>query len=118
MKFSVAEDLGDVVKVSINGCLTQADIAPPHDPFPQVLGPDAFTRKVALDMRDSNYLDSMCIGWLLSTHKRFRENSGKLVLHSLQPLATNVIQLLHLTGVFNIASDADKAVQLAKGAGV
>lgn len=114
MKFS-AEDLGDVVKVSINGCLTQADIAPPHDPFRQLLGPDAFSRKVALDMRDSNYLDSMCIGWLLSTHKQFRQNSGKFVMHSLQPLATNVITLLHLTGVFNIAPDAEKAVLLAKG---
>ena len=102
MKFSVAEDLGEVVKVSITGCLTQADIAPPHDPFPQLLGADAFKRKAVLDMRDSNYLDSMCIGWLLNNHKKFRENGGKLVLHSLQPLAMNVITLLHLNNVFNV----------------
>jgi anti-anti-sigma factor len=115
MKFALSEDLGEVAKVTINGCLTQPDVAPPLDPFRQVLGPDAYSRTVLLDMRDSNYLDSMCIGWLLSAHKRFRENAGKLVIHSLQPLASNVISLLHLNGVFLIAADADKALKLAKG---
>lgn len=115
MKFSLSEDLGEVAKVGINGCLTQPDIAPPLDPFRQVLGPDAYKRIVLLDMRDSNYLDSMCIGWLLSAHKRFRENGGKLVIHSLQPLASNVISLLHLTNVFTIGADAEKALKLAKG---
>src|SRR3954454_23754795 len=109
MKFSLTEDQGEVAKVDIKGCLTQPDVAPPLDPFRAVLGPDAYTRKVLLDMRDSNYLDSMCIGWLLSAHKRFRTEGGKLVLHSLQPLAANVISLLHLNGVFSIAADAEKA---------
>ena len=115
MKFSVAEDLGDVVKVNINGCLSQQDIAPPQEPFKQLLGPEAYKRIVLLDMKDSNYLDSMCIGWMLSAHKRFRENGGKLIIHSLQPLASNVISLLHLTSVFSLATDADKAMQIAKG---
>ncbi len=115
MKFSVSEDQGAIVKVAIAGCLTQPDVAPPLDPFRQILGPDAYKRTVLLDMRDSNYLDSMCIGWLLSSHKRFRENGGKLVIHSLQPLASNVISLLHLNSVFLLAADVDKATQLAKG---
>ncbi|WP_010588111.1 STAS domain-containing protein [Schlesneria paludicola] len=115
MKFSVSEDQGEVAKVVVNGCLGQPDIAPPLDPFRQVLGPEAYKRIVLLDMKDSNYLDSMCIGWLLSAHKRFRENGGKLVIHSLQPLATNVISLLHLNGVFLLAADGAKAMQLAKG---
>ena len=115
MKFSVSEDLGEVAKVTITGCLTQPDISPPLDPFRQVLGPNAYSRIVLLDMKDSNYLDSMCIGWMLSTHKRFRENGGKLVIHSLQPLASNVISLLHLNGVFLIAADGEKALKLAKG---
>lgn len=115
MKFSVSEDQGTIVKVVIAGCLTQPDVAPPLDPFKSILGADAYKRVVLLDMKDSNYLDSMCIGWLLSAHKRFRENGGKLVIHSLQPLAANVISLLHLNSVFILAADVDKASQLAKG---
>ena len=115
MKFSVSEDQGQVVQVTILGCLTQPDIAPPLDPFRQILGTDVYKRTVLLDMQQSNYLDSMCVGWLLGAHKRFRENGGKLVIHSLQPVASNVISLLRLDTVFHLAHDAPGALKLAEG---
>lgn len=113
MKFSVSADQGKVVQVTIQGCLTQPDIAPPLDPLRQILGPDVYKRTVLLDMQESNYLDSMCVGWLLGTHKRFRENGGRLVIHSLQPLAYNVITLLRLNTVLQMAGDTQKALDLA-----
>ena len=115
MKFSITEDQGQVAHVTIQGCLTQPDIAPPLDPFRQILGPNVYQRTVLLDMRESNYLDSMCIGWLLTSHKRFREQGGRLVIHSLQPLASNVISLLRLNNVFQLATDSEKALQLVRG---
>lgn len=115
MKFSIAQDLGEIVKVTIDGALNHVDISPPLDPFRQILGNDAYKRIVLLDMGQSNYLDSLCIGWLLSTNKRFRETGGQLVLHSLQPTAANVITLLRLNSVFQVASDSEKAMQMVKG---
>ena len=115
MKFSIKEDQGQVVQVAISGCLMQSDIAPPLDPFRAILGPNAYQKTVLLDMQDSNYLDSMCIGWLLGSHKRFREQGGKLVIHSLQPVASNVISLLRLNGILQIAADTSQALQLVKG---
>ena len=109
MAFSIVADQGRVVLVVIQGCLTQ-----PIDPFRALLGPEAYQRKVLLDLRDSNYLDSMCIGWLLSSQKRFRENGGQLVLHSLQPMAANVFSLLRLDKVFHIAEDQQKALELTR----
>ena len=114
MAFSIVADQGRVVLVVIQGCLTQPDVAPPIDPFRALLGPEAYQRKVLLDLRDSNYLDSMCIGWLLSSQKRFRENGGQLVLHSLQPMAANVFSLLRLDKVFHIAEDQQKALELTR----
>ena len=115
MKFSIKEDQGQVVQVAISGCLMQSDIAPPLDPFRAILGPNAYQKTVLLDMQDSNYLDSMCIGWRLGSHKRFREQGGKLVIHSLQPVASNVISLLRLNGILQIAADTSQALQLVKG---
>ena len=115
MKFKIKEDREEAVQVSIEGCLNQQDISPPIDPFRALLGQNAYQRTVLLDMRDSNYLDSLCIGWLLSSHKRFREHGGKLVIHSLQPVASNVISLLRLNTVFQMADDSEKALQLARG---
>ncbi len=117
MKFSIKEDQGQVVQVAIAGALVQADISPPLDPFRAILGPNAYQKTVLLDMQDSNYLDSMCIGWLLGSHKRFREQGGKLVIHSLQPVASNVIALLKLNSIFQIAADTTSALQLAQGQG-
>lgn len=77
MKFKIKEDRDDVVQVSIEGCLNQQDVAPPIDPIRALLGPSAYQKTVLLDMRDSSYLDSLCIGWLLSCHKRFREQGGE-----------------------------------------
>lgn len=115
MKFSVTDDKGEYVNVAVKGNLTQPDIAPPLDPFRQILGIDAYKRTVLLDMRDSNYLDSMCIGWLLMSHKKFRDHGGKLVIHSLQPVANNAISLLRLNGVFQVAGDKEKALEIVKG---
>ena len=114
MKFTIAQDQGRVVQVVIDGCLTQQDIAPPIDPFRQILGTEVYQRTVLLDMHDCNYLDSMCIGWLLAAHKRFREHGGRLVMHSLQPLASNVISLLKLNTVFQMAGNTEKALQLVQ----
>jgi anti-anti-sigma factor len=115
MKFSVTEDHGQVAHVTVQGCLNQSDIAPPIDPIRAVLGPNGYQRTVLLDLRESSYLDSMCIGWLLSTHKRFREQGGKLILHSLQPVASNAISLLRLNTVFQLAADKEQALQLVRG---
>ncbi|HEY0984328.1 MULTISPECIES: STAS domain-containing protein [unclassified Schlesneria] len=115
MKFKIKEDRDDVVQVSIEGCLNQQDVAPPIDPIRALLGPSAYQKTVLLDMRDSSYLDSLCIGWLLSCHKRFREQGGKLVIHSLPTVAANVISLLRLNTVFQMADDSEKALQLARG---
>jgi anti-anti-sigma factor len=115
MKFSITEDQGTVAQIAVQGSLTQQDIAPPLDPFRAALGHNAYQRNVLLDLNDSSYLDSMCIGWLLNAHKRFREQGGKLVIHSLQPVATNAISLLRLNTVFHMASDKEKALQLVQG---
>lgn len=115
MKFSITEDKGPYAHVTVQGCLTQADIAPPMDPFRAILGVDSYKRTVLLDLRDSSYLDSMCIGWLLNCHKKFREHGGKLVIHSLQPVALNAITLLRLNTLFHLATDKAKAVELVEG---
>ena len=115
MKFSISEDKGPFAHVAVTGSLTQADIAPPIDPFRAILGPNVYQRNVLLDLRESNYLDSMCIGWLLNSHKRFREQGGKLIIHSLQPVAANAISLLRLNTVFHLAADKEKALQLVQG---
>ncbi len=66
-----------------------------------------------LNLEDSNYIDSSGVGWLLRCNKRFREAGGRLVLHSVPPLALQVFQVLKLDKLFHVAADAETARQSA-----
>jgi hypothetical protein len=44
-----------------------------------------------------------------------RERGGRLVLHSLSPIAKNVIKVLNLQTVFTMADDIGKALSIVAG---
>lgn len=110
MNLSVIEDEGDLVHVQCTGNVNQKEIAHQSESFPELLGSDAYQRRVMLDMSEVRMLDSAGVGWLLNAHKQFKENNGKLVLHSLSLLARNVFKVLNMHMVFNITSDENDAL--------
>lgn len=117
MQLSLLSDDGEITRVQIAGKINQKNISPFSEPLGQLLGPDAYSRKVLLDMHDVQALDSSGIGWLLVCHKRFREANGQMVLHSLAPLARNVLKVLNMQLVFKVAENEDEAVRaLEEGA--
>lgn len=79
-----------------------------------LFGADVYDHAVLIDMRGTEFLDSSGIGWLLEQHKRFRSGSGRLVLHSVPPMVSKVMQLMSLHRVLKIADDAKAARLLAE----
>ncbi len=79
------------------------------------LGVSGFAQTVFLDLSRTMYLDSAGINWLLNSNRRFREAGGTLVLHSLTPMALQIIRLMRLDRVFQIADDAAAARLLISG---
>ena len=102
MKLSIAQDDGQSVRVAVKGQVTQRELAPLTDPLLDLLGPDAYSRQVRLDLSDADYLDSSGVGWLLTCNKRIRQAGGRLTLHSPHPIVTNVLRVLKLEKVFEI----------------
>jgi len=115
MTLELAEDRDSVANVVVNGAISPADIAPPADPLRHLLGPNCHSRKVTLQFKDASYLDSMGAAWLVGCNRKFREGGGKLVLHSLHPTMLNILRVLKLDTILNIAADADSAHKLAAG---
>src|SRR5687767_11314486 len=93
MKLSIDSDDGSMVCMKIAGSVTQQEISLLEDPLSDLLGPEAYKRRVCMDLGNTGFLDSSGINWLILNHKRFREHGGKLVLHSLPPLVMNVIKI-------------------------
>lgn len=117
MKLSIDSDDGYTVNLKIAGNVNQQEIAMLADPVSDLLGPEAYRRRVCMDLGNAGFLDSSGINWLILSHKRFREQGGRLVLHSLPPMVMNVIKILKMQKVFDIADSPQAALVLATAEG-
>lgn len=116
MHVSVESDNGEAVLLLLEGSVSQRDVAL-NDPIADALGEDGHARRIAIDMSEVASLDSSGVNWLLVRQKQMRKAGGKLVLHSLSPIAMNVLKVLNLHTVFKLADSQDEAVRLLGDAG-
>jgi anti-anti-sigma regulatory factor len=85
----------------------------PH-PLQELLGPDAFARRVLFDMAPTTFMDSSGVAWLLACHRRFESAGGCVVYHSLPPDVDYTLrELLQLDRVLRVAGDAEEAEKKA-----
>ena len=113
MKLSSQSDDGDAVSVDVVGRITQDHVSPFSEPLGETLG--GYKRRVMLNMKAVEMLDSSGVGWLLVCHRRFKDKGGDLVLHSYQPLVANVLRVLNLQKVLKMAESEDDARRLLEG---
>src|SRR5262245_16176591 len=102
MKLAIAKDDDQGARVKISGKVTQHDFSPVQEPLAELLGPSVYGRNVTLDLRDTMYLDSSGVGWLLACHKRMREAGGKLTLENTPSIVANLLRLLKLSRLLGI----------------
>jgi anti-anti-sigma factor len=97
-----------VTCVAIAGRVTFLSIEPGQDPL-TAHASDIYSRRLVFDLADTEYIDSTGVSWLLTCHKHCREAGGKLVLHSINPLVKQVLLVLKLDRVLNLAESAEQA---------
>src|SRR5271165_5749584 len=102
MKLTVESSDGAVIHVACADDITLFDFHAGENLLEQALGKDCYTRKVVLSLQKSCYIDSAGIGWLVMSHKRFRDAGGCLVIHSIPPMVSHVFRLLGLCTVLNM----------------
>jgi anti-anti-sigma factor len=83
-----------------------------EDPFVSQCGQDIYTRPVLLNMSKTLHVDSTGIEWLLTCHKRFNQQGGKMVLHSLTTSTQRLFHMMRMNLVLNIAANEDSAKPL------
>ena len=115
MKLSIQSHENGVIKLHVAGNVSQRAVMLDSEPLAALLGQDAFRETILLDMSEVAALDSSGVNWLLICQKRMREADGRLVLHSLSPIAKNVIKVLNLQTVFTMANDVADAQSLVDG---
>jgi anti-anti-sigma factor len=105
-----------IVRISCEGDISQMDFSRDNDPLEALLRPlGGFARKVLLDLEKTTFIDSSGISWLLVTHKHFLQGGGRLVLHSIPPRVNQVMQLVRLPLIMQLAPNETAARALALG---
>ena len=105
-----------IVRVAADGNITTADFdSSGKNPLESLLGVTWFTNRVLLNLDRTDYIDSSAIGWLIGTHKAFKEGGGTLVVHSLQPAVKQILTVLKIGRVVPLVADETEARALAIG---
>jgi len=102
---------GDLCRMTVSGEVIQRQLRKFTDPLSA--DQETYGKKILCDFSGTTLLDSAGVSWLLVTHKRCREQQGRFVLHSVPDLIMNVIKVLRLNLVFDLADDEAAAEKLA-----
>lgn len=105
-----------LVCVKLLGKVTQNAFGAQDEPLRSQFGPDVYRQGVLVDLSGSEFLDSRGVGWMLKCHKRFREAGGIFVLHSIPPVIREVLDVLRMDLVFDLADDEQAARAKASAA--
>ena len=74
-----------------------------------------YQKRLLLNLQAVDSIDSSGVGWLLTCHRRFRTAGGTLVLHSLSPFVRDVLKILNMQLVLNLAENDAEALKIALG---
>ena len=108
----VNQDEG-VYRFRLSGEVTQRKLRKFVDPLEQI-GDPVYQGIVAFDMSQTEFIDSSGVNWILSCHKKCRHSGGRLVLHSIPNMVHNVLMVLRMNDVMQLAADESAALDLAR----
>lgn len=110
----VGSDNG-LVRLEVVGKLSRDGAATGRDVLATLCGNDIYSKKVLLSLQRSLYVDSTGVEWLLSYHKRFDAGGGKLFCHSPSPVTSQMMKIMRLDRVLNIAATEAEAINKVMG---
>ena len=115
IKLTLLSDDGGLVRVAAEGQISQTRLAGEGNPLEGLLGATCFSRKVLLNLERTDYIDSSGISWLIVNHKHFQQGGGMMVLYSLPPRVSQVLEFCRMNTVLRMAADEPAARALALG---
>ena len=114
MKLVVTSNTGECACIQTEGEIRLTTPTGGMDLLHTALGSEVGTRAIVLGLHNSPHLDSSGVSWLLSLHKHCLAGGGILVLHSVPQSILNMLKLLRVDRVLNIAEDERTACRFAR----
>jgi anti-anti-sigma regulatory factor len=94
MELNLLRSQGSEVRVVVMGRITRDGWVTTDDPLGDLYGQDVYRRTVLLNLTESLYIDSTGVEWLLICHRRFEDEGGMLIVHSVNPLSRQLLKMM------------------------
>jgi anti-anti-sigma factor len=111
MQLELVSDDGDLVRLRCSGPIEMEAVGA-HG-LESFLGPGSYARRVLLDLRGAEFIDSTGVAWLVTNHGRFERGGGRLVVHTLRPSVAQSLAFLRLGSVLHLAANERAARVMA-----
>jgi len=117
MKLTLQQiDKSGVINLTAEGDITIRDFAGGvKNPLEGALGANWASNRVCMGLEKIAFIDSSAIGWLIDCQRKFAEKGGKLVLHSATPRVRDILDLLQMRQVLNLADNEAAARAIFNG---
>jgi len=115
MKLNLKSDNAGISLVQIEGQVRLSAASADSLLLELLLGTNCYGKKLLLDFEKTPYMDSSGVSWLLNTHKKCRKAGGMLVLHTISPSIMQILKLLRVARMLNIAENESAALALVSG---
>src|SRR5262245_36392056 len=100
----VAIERDGLVRIAAEGEITSQKFKPDQpNPLTEVMGASWASSRVLLNFENVPYIDSFAIGWLLNCHREFTSNGGRLVIHSIRPVVSQILDLFIIRQILSFA---------------
>ena len=112
MELRMLSDEGDLLHIETVGGKVQPELPKAFGPLDALLGSRGYGQRMMLNLTETRFIDSSGLSWLVVCHKRFIQASGKLVVHSIRPTIMDLLKMMRLELVLNLAEDESAAREL------
>ncbi|MFY9911269.1 MAG: STAS domain-containing protein [Candidatus Sulfotelmatobacter sp.] len=104
-----ARQVGDTIVLTVSGRITLGE---GNVMLREIVGElaDKGHKRIVLNLADVNYMDSSGLGELVKAHTTVRNKGGELKLASVNKRVNDLLQLTHLSAVFDIHNDEASAL--------
>jgi len=103
----------DVFYVQCEGRITKPGSKAEGEPVESLLQGNCFWRSVVLNLEMADDIDTSGISWIMMKHAQLKQLGGKLILHSVPPMVSRVMDVLKLAPNLYIAPNEAAAREMA-----
>lgn len=114
MELRVLSD-DDVLRLEVTGPIAGVELTLESEATEQLMGGKSSPPAVLLSLERARFIDSNGLAWLVAVNRRLGKLDGKMIVHSIPASILDLLKMMRLDDVLNLADDEPAALRAIRG---